>query len=83
MNLEIDFLTRLAKHTEETRKANLKLQNEKNRIIANTVDTKEYCLKVGIARSTLTRHRDEGKIPFIMLGAEYRYFLPKKGVSHD
>jgi hypothetical protein len=82
MNLEIDYLSRLAIHIEESKIANQKLQNERERIIADTVDTKLYCSTVGITRQTLARRRDAGTIPFVILGTEYRYFLPKKGLNN-
>jgi len=80
--MEAEFLTKLNKHTEELRRANIKLKREKEKVINATVDTKLYCSTVGISRSTLTKRRDNGEISFVMLGDEYRYFLPEKGVSN-
>jgi len=75
--METEILSKLSRLTEVVRRANIKLQQEKEKIKSVTVDTREYCFIVGISRSTVANRRDNGEIPFVMIGDEYRYFLPK------
>jgi hypothetical protein len=92
----MEYLPGLKMWTEQLRKANLKaaeanqkaaeanhlLEQEKRKVIEETVDTKTYCEVIGISRVTLISRRNKGKIEFVRVGTNYRYFLPKKGVEH-
>jgi hypothetical protein len=82
----MEHLSELKMWTEQLRKANqraieanLLLEEERWKVIEETVDAKAYCQAVGISHVTLLARRNKGKIPFVTIGAKYRYFLPEKG----
>jgi hypothetical protein len=88
-SLRMDHLSELKMWTEQLRKANqraieanLLLEEERWKVIKDTVDAKGYCEAVGISKVTLIARRNKGKIPFMTIGARYRYFLPKGGGEH-
>ena len=64
---------------ERAAMANMTLEEEKRKIVSETVDTLTYCQTMGISRVTLTKRRNMGNVPFLTIGGRYRYFLPKKG----
>lgn len=86
MNGEIEFLSGLTKWTAQLRDANvkaqeakLKIEEEKKRVIENTVDAKTYCSLLGISNVTLIKRRKRGAISFVEFGGKYRYFLNTEG----
>jgi hypothetical protein len=86
MNGEIEFLSGLTKWTAQLRDANLKAQEakikieeEKKKVLDNTVDAKTYCSLLGISHVTLIKRRKRGAISFVEFGGKYRYFIQKEG----
>jgi hypothetical protein len=89
MNGEIEFLSGLTKWTTQLRDANvkaqeakLKIEEEKKKVIARTVDAKTYCSINGISHVTLIKRRQKGAISYVEFDNKYRYFLTQEGGSN-
>jgi hypothetical protein len=56
--------------------AQMEADKERERIKSLTLGWEEYCRRFHMSRPTLIKRRNIGLIPFVMLGAEYRYLIP-------
>ena len=70
--------SRMADWLMKMNQARVEAEKERENIRRNTLGWEDYCKKFNISRPTLIKHRNMGMIPFVMLGAEYRYLIPVK-----